>query len=469
MKQSQWILALVLIVAMVFGVTFALNYLGDQGSKPPPPPPPGSAAEVTFGSRMFPPEGVPPFEMEIGSNGSQEFWFVNDSGQTVTMGLVKTSCTCSEVHVFLAGADWKDRSTAVLAGQLAARAVRQGHGWLGVFSELALAEGLGADQTLRELTQATKGQSLTKNDSMQIPAGKIGWVQLKWDGARQAPQPMTVLSAEVWMGQRTAPPVKLTEGVRYMTPFHIASADLQQKLGEHHPLELPMRRSILVWSSTRDALKLEPLLLSNRGKPETDPFVVGKPVPLSRQECEKLEKDFTDPNDYSRVRCAYRIPVTIREKAEDGTLLDIGPFRRLVSVKLADADHEEKVQLDGTIQGDVYVGGSEDSARVNFNAFDSSTGSTKIVPVWSETPGLKLEVDAARTAPFLEVQLPEPEKDPSGKQVWRMQVKVGPNRVRGKFPRDDDSTYRDCAIYLRSSGPEKRTMRIAVVGIAVER
>jgi len=347
--------------------------------------------------------------------------------------------------------------------------VRQGHDWLGVFSELALAEGLWADQTLQELTQAAKGQSISKKESIQIPAGTVGWVQLKWDGARQAPSPMTILSAEVWMGQKTTSPVKLAVGVRYMAPFQIASADQTQKLGEHHPVELPLLRSILCWSSTRDALKLEPKLLSVRGKSETDPFVVGKPVPLSRQECEKLEKEFTDLNDYSRVRCAYRIPVTIREKAEDGTLLDIGPFRRLVSVKLADADHEVKVQLDGVIQGDVYVGGSEDSARVNFNAFDHRTGSTKTVRVWSETPGLKLELDSARTAPFLEVQLPEPEKEPGGKQVWLMHVKVGPNRVSGKFPRDDDPTYRDCAIYLRNSGPDKRTMRIAVMGIAVER
>jgi hypothetical protein len=271
------------------------------------------------------------------------------------------------------------------------------------------------------------------------------------------------------MGHKTAAAVRLAAGVRYLEPFHIANADRQQRLGERHPRDLPLQRWILCWSATRDVLHLAPRLLRVRGKPETDPFVVGQPVPLSQQECQYLEKNIADPNDFSRVRCAYRIPLTIREKADDGTLLDIGPFRRLVVVKVADLDHEETVQVEGVIQGDVYVGGSEDSARVNFNKFDRGQGSTQTVRVWSETPGLKLEVDKARTATFLDIQLPEPEKNAEGKQVWRMRVSVRPNQVEGQFPRDNDPTYRDSAIYLRSSGPDKRTMRIAVMGIAVAR
>jgi hypothetical protein len=470
MKQSQWIIAFGLVVVMVFGVTFAVNYLGESGggSNPPPPPPP--TLDLTFGERMVPPAGVPPLEMETGANGSADFWFVNDNEKTVKLGLIKTSCTCSEAAVYLTGSDWRVRSSAVLAGQLAASQVRLGHDWLGVFSALALTEALRPDVSLQDLTQSIRGDSLYKDESVPVPPGGVGWVRLKWDGKRQSQQPMTVLSADVWMGQTTNT-VRLAAGVRYLPAFEIAAADRDQRLGENHPRELPLHRSVVCWSSTRDALNLQAKLASIRGGSESkDPFIVGKPEPLSRQECEQLEKKHqTDPNYFGRVRCAYRIPVTVRDRADDGTLLDIGPFRRLVVVKMTDTDYEEKILLHGTIQGDVYVGGSEDSARVHFQAFDRSKGTTKTVPVWSQTPGLTLEVDTKRTAPFLDVELPAPEKEPDGKQMWKMRVAVKANEVIGQFPRDDDLTLRDCAIYLKSNGPERRTMRIAVMGIAQQR
>src|SRR5262249_8303712 len=57
MKQTQWAVALCALAALVFGITFAMNYLGGPPSSSPGPNPDGNEGEpleLTFPTRMAP-------------------------------------------------------------------------------------------------------------------------------------------------------------------------------------------------------------------------------------------------------------------------------------------------------------------------------------------------------------------------------------------------------------------------------
>ena len=78
-------------------------------------------------------------------------------------------------------------------------------------------------------------------------------------------------------------------------------------------------------------------------------------------------------------------------------------------IRLQGEDIEPQMgRLQGTIQGDVYLSGAEDNGRVGLSLFDRAKGTSKNIRVWSQTPGLQLEVDRDRTAAFLGVGLSAP-------------------------------------------------------------
>src|SRR4051795_5148462 len=79
MKPAQWAVAAVLFAAMVFGLTFAMNYL--QRPQPVVPFPDsggdsGRDLELTFLSNKLALGGV---EGEVGAPSQHDFWFVNDN------------------------------------------------------------------------------------------------------------------------------------------------------------------------------------------------------------------------------------------------------------------------------------------------------------------------------------------------------------------------------------------------------
>ena len=235
-------------------------------------------------------------------------------------------------------------------------------------------------------------------------------------------------------------------------------------LGELDPKQLPREIPILVWSGTRSHLDLVATHALVRGSESKDPFLIGKPVPASAAEIEKIEMF-----ERCKVRCAYRIPVTIRDRADDNaTLLDLGSFRRQILISLANEDWEPlRVTLQGSILSDVTL---EGPGNVNLHEFYSDIGSkSETIRFFTTLENLKLEVDRERTPKFLSVSVPEkPEK--FGKQFsWTVKISVDKNQAHGSFPRDDDPDYRDSAVYLKSVGANTRNIRIAVAGNAKER
>ena len=107
MKPIQWVVALVVLVAMVFVITFAMNFLGDSKQPPSPfPDDPGASANVLkFLTTSYPAQEknmpiVKYVDMEIKNDGNRnpgyrDYLFVNPTDEEVKLGRTGKVCTCS--------------------------------------------------------------------------------------------------------------------------------------------------------------------------------------------------------------------------------------------------------------------------------------------------------------------------------------------------------------------------------------
>jgi hypothetical protein len=173
------------------------------------------------------------------------------------------------------------------------------------------------------------------------------------------------------------------------------------------------------------------------------------------------------------ILCAYRIPITLQAESEDGTMpFELGPFRRWVTLSGSEEDGIELVRtaVEGRIEGDVSVGNPSDAGAILLGVFERQRGARRSVVLQSNVPGLELKLDPDHKVPdFLKVQLADKaEIGPAGSRTWKLQVEAVPGRARGLFPRDDDPTYRDSAVYLKTLEKTPRTIRIPVKGTANE-
>jgi hypothetical protein len=481
MKQAQWTGAVLVLAVMVFVITFAMNYLGntatDSGAK-------GvddgeENLELTFDLPQYPP-GKAPLEAEGQSPGWHDFWFVNWNEKPVRFGLGKKFCKCSSLELFLMPSEWVERRGVLAAGQSA----------LGAWEGAGMARLTGAaaseiaDPVLRNLQEDQKPEPVEfteQTDTASIPAHGIGWVRLKWTGERNSAGENTSMWANVWTTNRTAGPgTTLSVRMRVLGHVRVASGDREKNLGGRTLQDLPFTTKVLCWSSTRHNFAVQAELVKLRNLLGPDPFMVGSPEPLTPAECSQLEqdlrlaaeKDKTNETDLGRVLAGYRIPVTIRNRVgETKTALDLGPFHRQLEIRMLGDDRDPvSITLTGRIEGEVAIGGDMDKGRIRFGRFERNKGSkTQTINLWTE-PGVKLELDLRRTADFLEVRWADkPETASDGRLLWHLEATVRPNQVLGDFPRTDDPTYRDCAVYLKTVGDRPQTVRIPVEGIAYVR
>jgi hypothetical protein len=230
--------------------------------------------------------------------------------------------------------------------------------------------------------------------------------------------------------------------------------------------DLPAKGEILCWSGTRKLLKVKAKSGNAHGPAASDPFVVGEPVPLTAEEKAALAQTAR----MRRVLCAYRIPITLRAVSEDGKMpFELGPFRRWVVLTASDEDEIDPVRtvVSGRIEGDVTVGNPTDAGAIAFGVFERQRGARRTVVLQSSVPGLKLELDPDHKVPeYLKVKLDKAREGPAGSRTWDLRVEVVPGGARGVFPRDDDPTYRDSALYLKTVEKTPRTIRIPVTGTA---
>jgi hypothetical protein len=235
-------------------------------------------------------------------------------------------------------------------------------------------------------------------------------------------------------------------------------------------LERGITKYLVCWSPTRRDLRVEAKLAYTRDRLGGDPFVVGKPERLSANALGELKKELDLGGQFvGQVLCGYRIPVTLRPRAPDGkTPVDLGPFRRWVTISSPDVPGEPKtIPVGGRVRGLVEIGSDDETAVVNLRNFRGSQGKRDRIYMNSNEPGLKIEFDRKKTPEFLNAKVTA-DKATDGNQSWEVLVEVLPNKASGPFPRKEDPLYEDSGIYLTAQLPGKppRSIRIAVTGTA---
>lgn len=458
MKPSQWIGALLVLVGMVFIVTFATNYVGTSAPMEPTPTDSSDAElpTLTFFSKRYPDEGFGTLTLEHKQPGHQDYWFENDGDKEVRVGAVSKSCKCQSVVVFVLPEDFATKRSVHGASQVASATG-------GLLALLGAAAATDNPATIRDLESQAERTTLDAQTDAPVPAGRVGWVRMTWTGEKPGPQ---LFSAVLWM-HHSGSGLNVTLERRGIFYDAVRLIEPERILGYLRPENLPRKDGVLCFSSTRKAFKVtkaEAVPATDR-PPSADALSVGTPTALTPAECREMETKFGD----TRVVSGYFIPVTLQSVAADGkTPIDFGNFRRRLLISTDALEEPLAVVLVGAVLGDVQVGGTEDRGRVSFGSFRQGSGPTRHLTLSSESTDAQLELIADRTPKFLQAKLTSvPIARALGKS-WELEVTALP-AARGRFPRDDDPSCRDSAVYVRTLGPRSQIFRIPVEGDSVDR
>jgi hypothetical protein len=461
MKRAQWTAVLILAL-MVGGISFISVYLGSNNREDRALPAETSSS-LSFPVKLFPQEGDKMQTTEVGQRGHQDFWFANETGQDVPVGLNAKGCTCSEVEITVAPAYWQ----TYVMGSAVTQALEQPPRSLANLTTLAVA--WDRERLYPEMPDgAETSKMLTQDNSLVVPAGAIGRVRLSW--RQERPRPLQTY-ADLWMGQRggtvnaklevnvlIAPPFEVTKELTIPT---ISESDLDKKVEGQ-------RASIVCYSLTRPSFHIKAEMLHEGVKPESDPIEVGEPIPLKREELPRLQNQTAET--MLVPLSAYRIPVTVRARAKDGTAIEWGYFRRLVRLSSSDETIEPvQIKVTGEVRGEISLRGNKEAGMINLGWFTRSRGAHGSIILQSDDEEVDLKLDAARKPEYLNAVLSKPEKTGAGVRQWKLRVEVPPGKAYGEFPRDDP-VYRDSAIYVRTYKGAKQTsnrlIRIPVLGVA---
>jgi hypothetical protein len=453
MKLAQWTAVLVL-AAMVGGITFVMVYLG--GSRNPnieKPPLDG----LTFVFKRYPEEGAKALTTEVGKTGSQDFWFQNDTGRSVAVGLNAKSCKCTNIEVTIAPESWKPNLISEATARMLQRAPRtlpDWAVWVATFQH---------DRVFRPMPEnEAKTTQLTSEESVEVPAGAVGWVRLSWRGERAEPR---FLNADLWMNQHTGSINAVLEvGTIISEPMVVGKELVLDKL-DLRDLEKDKLSHIVCYSITRPTFQVRAERSTENIKPESDPIEVGQPIPLATSTLRRLEE--SKERHMLRLLSGYKIPIILHARAKDGTPFETGHFRRFVKLTSPDEGIEPvEVEVTGFVEGDVKVGGPKEVGAILLGPFPSSRGAKGDITLQTDRPKLELTLDTTRVPSFVKARLEGPEKTPGDHRMWVLRVEVPPNAANGEFPRQEDPVFRDSAIYVKTNETPPRSIRIPVRGVA---
>ncbi len=465
MKPMQIVVLLVMVIAIIFGVTFASMYV----SRAPAPPsarknkgkvtPANADLHLSFPLVEYPPESSEParrIATEYGQSGQHDFWFENPNDEEVRVGLLAVNCTsCSEVRLFIVPESWHSSLASVAASWPGQGAGGELPSILTALAFLQKREGLQM--------QATRGRLLEKGaaEGVSVPPRAVGFIRLQWE-ARRAPAPgprLQKLSADLWwQDPHSGGGVTLKANAFFVDGLRMDIGDISA--GTLLPGD-SAERTVRVWSSTRYNLE-EPEIVSTGA-----PFVTcARPAPLTEHDRQALST-FPDGGLIGgEVRSGYQLRVTAKERLADGTRFDEGYFQHQILIKPRERiilPEPLEVQVRGAVRGDVSLVGAENG--IVLEPFAVRNGTQRRISLHTARKDLSLKLE--QVPKFMKVHLGEPKTDAGGR-TWSLALEIGPNQVSGTFPRRDSEAYRDTAIYLRIEGAANRRLRIPVTGKATQ-
>ena len=462
MKSSQGIIAVLLFVVMVFGLTFAMNYLGglnevknpvqnkdNDSTKSSDNADDGSNQELTFLQKTYPSDGISAIENEYKLGGLQDYLFAHEGLLPLKIGLDSKNCTCTSVLVFELPAEWLKINNSKDA--------------MGKINLMKIEEELSKVDVKANLEKQITPIPLEKNEQPILKAGSVGWIRLQWKTEKMGPNRLT---ANIWMGKKGGGNESRLEALvnvqaaLFVNPVELAIDVLS-------PLVSEKKVAFKCYSSTRKSFDL--IVKMTRPRPD-ETIIIGKPVPLTIEELKNDEKQFAG----APLLSGYLVPITASYSVPGGKdLMELGPFTRQIEFiitknnqKDLESDTRVEAKITGKVEGEFRILDAEQRGRLSMGVFQRGLGSKKELKIETDLQGIDLELDIAKTTPYLKVKLVSGwPQDLSGRRTWKYSVEIAPNTVSGPFPRDDEF-FRDSSFYLKSQGNSSRSIRIPVEGRA---
>jgi hypothetical protein len=462
---GQAVLAIVVLMALVGGVTFYFMYQEgmDWGPEPPPPPPPTEGKPLKFreeiSDRVIRKNWDPPTqgEFEENTDGYYDFWFDNPHDVPIELGVGKKSCKCTVPSVCVLSPEEAQRYKMGFFQSAAAEFALSGQGFPPLLAQMKVEQ---------VVPPALNWQPLAESEEHGITVGphQSGMVRVAWDGAK-AQSGSQLLQLGIWSQPQENGPAPRTRQVIELPVFFSSPLQFLPQVLDVGDLDPQGTRELsgVCWSSTRAwfSLKAE----EKRG----EPFFHCTWTPLTERERDDLAESLRKPAQKDqeagpkpRVLYGYQIHVTVQERVSEGTRMDLGPFTRKVVVS-GPGGLVAEVPMTGLVRGEIQVGGQDDNGRIKLGQFKARQGMKKTVRLTANRPGLKLRYERMEpdNLAFLNVDGPREVGTGAAVTQWDLRVEMKPGVPR---------LLEHCAVVLRMSSPESgdRLIRIPVTGAAYQ-
>ena len=448
-RGFQNVLLVIVFGAIIAGLTFARQWLAPSTPQAPRkvdgPNLPNSL--ITFGGTTL--AGLNQEMKPV--RGHQDLWFENTKDQDIELGLEQTSCKCAGVEVTLLTEKESEKLRSWLPSAAATQWAASSGGLLAQFGPAVLA----FDGVRDILQEGSRWQHLMREEAasepIRVPAKGAGLLRVEWEGRKLGPERIV---ATVW----SQPARK--ESARVYRAFEIPMVFVNPLMVTPSQAEVDLASgdrktvSFMCWSATRAGFQL------SAREDSSHPCFSCACVPLAGPDYERALQAIKGGQSPPSILFGYRVMVTIAERLDSGTQLDMGYFNRRIILTSPDLEffpgnHEYTVTVQGRVQGEVSVGGPTEHSQVNLGIYTKTRGTTKEVPVETLKPGLKLK-QTDHNPPFLAVQLKEEKATLEGIR-YRMTVTV---------PKNQSYLPEDSAIILETVDNPPRKIRIPVVGTA---
>lgn len=445
---TQVVLPIVIVMALIGGVTFLSHYAGSQpktakrGALPAEEDPTSAESRdlVEAGHGGDDEDGPTIVMSELSRADQQWIWLKNVSDASLEITLKSKTAACSRVGATIVPWDhWRElnsRAAGIAAGWVGDGFVNPANVLAATARARPLAEGVWFHG--QQWHWFDEGQAV----GLAVPPGSpqsptFAIVQLGWQGSEPGP---ALVRAEFWVQKGEGPRQRksLERRVLVVPPLQAAPTWTQFKdltaQGQRESV------TFTCWSPTRSNFSVKPRDFTNH------PAFACTTEPLTEVECRNVALA-----QKSAVRSGYRVSVAVTESEQ----LDLGPFSRQIILESEVGDKPLTVQAFGVVRGPVKVGTPADPDIIDLGDFPSRKGTVKSVPVVLQGAEGKLTVDS--WAPdYLEVKL-EPRPAEAGAQRWELFVGAPGGAVVGKLP--GTST-----VFLKVQGAAPRRLRIPILG-----
>ena len=460
MKSWGWVAAVILLVGVVFAITFMSNYDPEMGKIAPATQTKArtsaeeTSPEPTFDARVFPPGDTDSLLQEHFKPGHHDYWMTNTHKEPIRFGLEGKKCTCTSVYFWRIPLDhpwWQGDGKAFM---------KEGK------PDLHLLQEAQGGPKFGELEKQLQKVELTDRQAeVEIAPGEIGVVRMTWKNEKLQKDTMT---ATIWLGKKEWRQYMTLEA-RINTAPLLVMPETTVDLGRLNSTSTPAsERQIQVFCPTRANLETSDLdvrLTSTR--PVSKECVVVKEIrKASDAQLKQKQAESEAP-----MRAVFFVTVRATWTPVDGGQPEIGPLVRRLEVSLKNKDVPEQarnavpVRINCRIEGDVEVLGTDDRGFVLLNRFERQDGTRTTVQLETRDATLPLEVDRENSAPFVQVEMDKRPKTVGERFRWEMRITVPPGKVSGEFPRSE-GVYKDCAIFVKIGGEQPRLLRIPVTGRA---